>query len=116
MLVSMRTSVPDQGNSLSRMLTILKSSMGNIITLNPFEVGDKDGLYIWSFGMSAPDDVAHGKLHLVVTRLQPAGAISASKTSVNVQGYCEIWLYTQTSTSVVSPGLLEMGLLVSLGY
>ena len=58
------TSVPDQGNSLSRMLTLLRSSMCNRITLNPFKVGDKDGLYIWPFGMSAPDDVAQDVLSM----------------------------------------------------
>ena len=58
MLVCMCTSVPDQGNSLRRMLTFLKSSMCNSITLNPFKVGDKDGLYIRCFGTTAPDDVA----------------------------------------------------------
>ena len=32
--------------------------MCNRITLNTFEVGDKEELYIRSFGVSAPDDVA----------------------------------------------------------
>ena len=89
MLVSMRTSVPDQGTSLSRMLTILKSSMGNIITLNPFEVGDKEGLYIWSFGMSDPTMLRKTLLALEITSSSHQVATCwcriCIKTSVNVK-------------------------------